>query len=87
MIVRRGRFYYIHISIPGQNKRIRRSLHTTDKRDALGKAKVKKEELLNEYRRKGVKFSDFCKQYIDWAWSAKPASAKREEQRLGKKVG
>lgn len=77
-----GKYYWLDIRIKG--KRIRRSLHTDNKFVALDRYKEKKDELLAEYAGKKVRFSDFCKQYIDWAWDSKPASALREQQRLKK---
>lgn len=77
-----GKYYWLDIRIKG--KRIRRSLRTEYKNEALERYKEKKDELLAEYGGKKVKFSSFCKQYIDWAWSSKPASALREQQRLRK---
>lgn len=77
-----GKYYWLDIRIKG--KRIRRSLRTDNKLEALDKYKEKKDELLAEYNREKIKFSDFCKQYMEWAWSSKPASALREQQRLEK---
>lgn len=65
-----------------KGKRIRRSLHTTNRYHALDKYKEVKDNLINERLGKKIKFSDFCKQYLDWAWSSKPLSALREKQRL-----
>lgn len=77
-----GKFYWLDIRIHG--KRIRRSLHTDNKFVALDRYKEKKDELLAEYAGKKVRFSDFCEKYLEWAWSSKPDSAEREEQRLRK---
>jgi len=79
---KRGNVWWLDICIDG--KRFRRSLHTDNKLEALERYKEKKDELIAEHRKKKPKFSDFCKKYIDWAWSPKPASALREEQRLEK---
>jgi DNA replication protein DnaD len=79
-----GKYYYIDIRIRGVKKRIRRVLHTSDKIDALDKYKEEKEKILAEYLRKDLKFEDFAKKYLDWAWNSKPASADREEQRIDK---
>lgn len=77
-----GKYYWLDIRIKG--KRIRRSLRTTNKLQALDKYGEKKQELLDEYELKRVRFSSFCKQYLEWAWSSKPTSALRESQRLNK---
>jgi integrase len=85
MTLRRiGKYYYIDLRIRGAKKRIRRALHTSDKIDALDKYKEEKERILSEYLRKDLKFEDFAKKYLGWAWSSKPASAGREEQRISK---
>jgi integrase len=81
-LIKVGKYYWLDIRIKG--KRIRRSLRTSNKLEALDKYGEKKQELLDEYELKRIKFSDFCKQYLEWAWSAKPASALREQQRLRK---
>jgi integrase len=88
MTLRRiGKYYYIDLRIRGAKKRIRRALHTADKVDALDKYKEEKEKILAEYLRKDLKFEDFAKKYLDWAWSSKPASADREQQRIEKIKG
>ncbi|MCK4788369.1 MAG: site-specific integrase [Desulfobacteraceae bacterium] len=81
-LIRRGRYYWLDIRIRGQ--RIRRSLHTTHKTVALARYGEKKEELDSELGGGKIRFSDFCDKYISWAWSSKPASALREQQRLRK---
>lgn len=77
-----GRFFWLDIYIGG--KRVRRSLKTGNKFEALDEYKKVKDKLLAEHRGGDVKFADFAKKYLDWAWSSKPASADREEQRLKK---
>ncbi|GAH75138.1 unnamed protein product, partial [marine sediment metagenome] len=77
-----GKYYWLDIRIDG--KRARRSLNTAKKPVALIRYSEKREELLAEHDGSKVRFSDFCKKYLDWARSSKPASALREEQRLGK---
>jgi len=79
-----GKYYYIDIRIKGKDKRIRESLGTTNRTEALERYNEKKEEILNRYSGKNIKFENFCKQYIDWAASSKPASVLREKQRLQK---
>jgi len=79
-IIKRGNYYWLDIRIKG--KRIRRSLKATTKPVALFHFNKLREELLAEYEGRKVKFSEFCKKYLDWAWSSKPASALREQQRL-----
>ena len=81
-LYKRGQVYWLDLHIG--NKRIRQSLHTKKKIEALGEAAKKKEELESEHRRKDVKFEDFCKKYVEWAWISKPKSTLREEQRLEK---
>lgn len=81
-ITKHGRYFWLDIYIKG--KRFRRSLKTTNKLEALDRYKEKKEELESKYLGKNLTFSDFCDQYLKWAWSSKPASALREEQRLEK---
>jgi len=77
-----GEYYWLDIYIGG--KRVRRSLKTSNKFEALNEYKKVKDKLLAEYRGGDVKFADFAKKYLDWAWSSKPASADREQQRLKK---
>lgn len=77
-----GNYYWLDIRIKG--KRIRRSLHTDNKFLVLDRYKEKKDELVAELNGSKISFSGFCRQYMDWAWSSKPASAKREEQRIEK---
>jgi len=79
-IIKRGKYYWIDVRIKG--KRIRRSLNTTNKPVALLRFSEQREELLAESEGRKVKFSEFCKKYLNWAWSSKPASADREQQRL-----
>lgn len=88
MTLRRiGKYFYIDLRVRGVKKRIRRALHTSDKIDALDKYKEEKERILAEYLRKDLKFEDFAKKYLGWAWNSKPASADREEQRIDKIKG
>ena len=75
-----GKVYWLDIRIKG--KRVRRSLHTSNRLKALHEYGKVREELFSEYLQEQIKFKDFCKKYMDWAWSSKPASAKREGQRL-----
>lgn len=79
-IIKRGKYYWLDVRIKG--KRIRRSLNTTNKPVALLRFSEQREELLAECEGRKFKFSEFCKKYLDWAWSSKPASAIREQQRL-----
>lgn len=83
-LIRRGRHWWLDIRIKGT--RIRRSLRTTDKSLALARYGEKKEELESEFGGGKVRFSSFCDKYLEWAWQSKPASAKREQQRLYKIV-
>lgn len=81
-ISKHGKIYRLDIRIKG--KRIRRSLRTENRNEALARYAPLREKLLEKHLGEKVKFSDFCKKYLDWAWSSKPASALREQQRLGK---
>lgn len=72
MLYKRGRYYRLDIRIKGQ--KIRRSLHTSNKLEALSRYAEKKEELIKEFVEGKVRFDDFCKTYLDWAWSSKPPS-------------
>ncbi|MGB2765232.1 MAG: hypothetical protein WBC02_08335 [Candidatus Aminicenantaceae bacterium] len=81
-LIKVGNYYWPDIRIKG--KRIRRSLRTTNKLKALDKFGEIKEHLESKYLDKMLKFSEFCKQYFEWAWSSKPASTPREKQRLKK---
>lgn len=81
-LIKRGKYYWLDIRI--KRKRIRRSLHTAHKTIALARYGEKKEELESELGGKKIRFSDFCDKYLEWAWSSKPLSAKREQQRLRK---
>jgi len=75
-----GRYYWLDLRIRGI--RIRRSLKTSNKEIALIRYPLKKAELLHEFGEKKARLADFIDKYIEWAWSTKPASAQREEQRL-----
>lgn len=81
-LIRRGNTFWIDIRISGQ--RFRRSLHTTDKHLALYKYKEEEDRIIQEYSGKKISFDKFCSQYLEWAWSSKPASTLRESQRLEK---
>jgi len=80
-IIRKNKTYWLDIRIKG--KRIRRSLHTTKRLEALYRFKEKRDELVAEYGTGNkTRFSKFSKQYLDWAWTTKPKVALKEEQRL-----
>ena len=80
-IIKHGRYYWLDIRIKG--KRIRRSLHTTKRLEALYRFKEKRDELVAEYGTGNkTRFSEFSKQYLDWAWTTKPKVALKEEQRI-----
>jgi len=68
-----GRFYWLDIYVGG--KRVGRSLETGNKLEAPDEYKKVKDKLLAEHSGGDVKFADFAKKYLDWAWSSKPASA------------
>jgi integrase len=77
-----GKYYWLDIYVG--KKRVRRSLKTGNKFEALDEYKKVKDKLLAEHRGGDVKFADFAEKYLDWAGSSQPASADREEQRLKK---
>lgn len=81
-ISRHSKIYWLDIRVKG--KRIRRSLKTENRNEALARYAPLRDKLLEKHLGEKVRFSDFCKQYLDWAWSSKPASAPREQQRLRK---
>lgn len=81
-ITKKRKNYWLDIRIKG--KRIRRSLKTDNYELALDKAKELKDKLAQEHDKDSIKFSDFCKQYLEWAWSEKPASARGEQFKLRK---
>lgn len=76
--------YYIDIRIKGAKKRIRRTLGTSAKAEALELYKQEKDRILAEYHQKEIRFEDFITKYLDYARSSKPASAGQEERRLEK---
>ena len=77
------RFFWLDIYVGG--KRVRRSLKTGNKFEALDRYKEVKDKLLAEHRGGDVEFADFFRKYLDCAWSSKPASADRDV-RLEKRV-
>lgn len=77
-----GRFWWLDVWVDG--KRVRRSLKTDNKFEALDRYRETKDQLVKAARKQDVTLEDFSKQYLDWAWSSKPASALREQQRLAK---
>lgn len=79
-ITKHGRYFWLDIRIKG--KRIRRSLRTENRNEALARYAPLREKLLEKHLGKKVRFSEFCEKYLDWAWQSKPASALREQQRL-----
>jgi len=62
-------------------KRIRKSLKTTERVLAIEKAKELQDNL-GMASGGNVRFDEFSKKYLEWAWATKPASAKGEELRL-----
>lgn len=79
-LVRHGKVFWLDVYI--NRKRIRRSLRTANRIEAIGKFQRLYEKLKEEKGGEEVRFSEFCDKYLDWAWSSKPASALREQQRL-----
>jgi len=77
-----GKYYWLDIRLAG--KQIRRSLHTDNKNIAFQKFRALRDELIAEYEKEDIRFEDFAKKYMEWAWNEKPASALREQQRLDK---
>ncbi|MBA7465153.1 Tyrosine recombinase XerC [subsurface metagenome] len=81
-LVRHGRYFWLDLRIKG--KRIRRSLRTEKRNEALARYAPLREKLLEKHLGEKTRFSDFCGQYIEWGWGAKPLSMQREVQRLRK---
>lgn len=79
-ISKHGKIFWLDIRIKG--KRIRRSLETENRNIALSRYAPLRKKLLEKHLGEKVKFSDFCDQYLDWAWSSKPKIALKEKQRL-----
>ena len=79
-ISKHSKIYWLDIRVKG--KRIRRSLKTENRNEALARYAPLREKLLEKHLGEKVRFSDFCKQYLDWAWSSKPKVALKEQQRL-----
>lgn len=79
-ISKHGKIYWLDIRVKG--KRIRRSLRTENRNEALAKYAPLRDKLLEKHLDKKVRFTDFCNQYLDWAWSSKPKIALKEKQRL-----
>ena len=82
MIKKHGSHYWLDIRVNGQ--RVRRSLKTGEYTRAIGEAQRLTRELQEAAVAGKVGFPDFCAKYLDWAWTHKPRSADREEQRLKK---
>ena len=72
-----GQVYYLDINIGGE--RVRRSLKTTKRLEALSLFSELRDKLLAEHKKNEIKFEDFCVKYMDWAWIDKKPSAPREE--------
>ncbi|MBA7684825.1 Tyrosine recombinase XerC [subsurface metagenome] len=81
-ISRHGKIFWLDIRIKG--KRIRRSLETEKRNEALARYAPLREKLLEKHLGEKVRFLAFCEQYIEWGWGAKPLSMQRETQRLRK---
>lgn len=79
-ISRHGKIYWLDIRVKG--KRIRRSLKTENRNEALARYAPLREKLLEKHLGEKVRFSDFCIKYLDWAYSNKPKIALKEQQRL-----
>ena len=79
-ISKHGKIFWLDIRI--KDKRIRRSLKTENRNEALARYAPLREKLLEKHLGEKVKFSDFCEQYLEWAWSSKPKIALKEKQRL-----
>lgn len=79
-ISKHGKIWWLDIRI--KSRRIRRSLKTENRNEALARYAPLREKLLEKHLGEKVKFSDFCNQYLEWAWSSKPKIALKEQQRL-----
>ncbi len=79
-ISKHGKIFWLDIRIKG--KRIRRSLETEKRNEALARYAPLREKLLEKHLGEKVRFLAFCNQYLDWAWSSKPKIALKEKQRL-----
>jgi len=84
LIRKPNKIYWLDTKIKG--RRYRRSLHTSHKTIALARYGDKLEALQAEFGDERIRLIDFAKKYMEWAWSSKPASALREQQRLYKIV-
>jgi len=80
VISRHGKIFWLDIRLKG--KRIRRSLKTENRNEALARYAPLREKLLEKHLGEKVRFSNFCNQYLEWAWSSKPKIALKEQQRL-----
>ncbi len=78
MITKRGKTFWLDIWCGP--KRVRRSLHTTERVVALERAQRVAEELRRP-RPAGVQIAEFIPRYLDWARQSKPASARDERLR------
>ena len=59
-------------------------MRTDNRMLALDRLAALKGKLGAEADQGRVRLSVFCDKYLEWAWAEKPASAKREEQRLSR---
>lgn len=80
MIKKHGHLFWLDLRVGG--RRIRRSLKTGERTLAIERARDISRELQDA--RKDIRISDFAAKYLEWAWSSKPASADREQQRMKK---
>jgi len=79
---RRGQHYFLDLRVAG--KRYRRALHTSLKSEAQEKHDDERSKILAMHGQGQPRFEDVIQAYVEWAKSSHPASAGREEQRLGK---
>ena len=79
MITKRGATFWLDIWVG--KRRVRRSLHTTERIVAIERARDVTAEL-RAPRPAGVQLDDFGKRYLEWARQSKPASARDETLRL-----
>jgi len=79
---RRGQHYFLDLRVVG--KRYRRALHTSLKSEAQEKYDEERAKILAMHGQGQPRFEHVIEAYLDWAKSSHPASAGREEQRLGK---
>lgn len=80
---KRGDVYWLDTSVAGKRHRV--SLGTSEYYLALDKAREIERRLGREaVQGPAITLEEFSTKYLAWAWSSKPASADRDQQRLAK---